>query len=174
MKLPVTRADLIHLYTAHHSVRREEIADLNPTKIAFARDKKTYQLSPFQNISENATHSINIGRHPIKWINTLSDNSLLHAVGLNEFTLKEPCNKRIHFIEKQLLSLTPLFEKEIDFISELTSAICWIDSQSIGSAGFYEVPHCTFFFRFCDVFNPSDSCIKSRTCSLCYFRKPIP
>lgn len=140
MKPPINRKELLNLYCNNPLVSIDSIQTLEPSKIGLLRNSKLDQ--PLHGADNQF---IRIGKYPIAWSFPKKPTTLLEVIGLNHTTLKPPCEKRINFLETELAKLIPLFENEINFIAEFTSSICWIESYAIGSAGFYEVPHCTFF-----------------------------
>ncbi len=92
--------------------------------------------------------SVHIADTKIEWSCPENPQALLESVGLNEFRLKKPCEKRIAFIEAELRTLENSFQAELAFIANFTHRIFWLESneeKALGSAGFYEVPHGTFF-----------------------------
>jgi len=136
-----------YLSMAKSSDELSGVTNLHPLHCAKLRDPETYQMEPFL-VTMNG-EKIKIGNNDIIWLDPNNCSQLLAAVGLSSFSQKLPCRKRIVFIEERIQPLLQLFPEEFKFITDYTSTICWLnnnyDQESIGSAGFYEIPHCTFF-----------------------------
>lgn len=144
-RLPANKDDIITLYNTKNN-NTSVITQLEPVICAQIRDKAQQQFSEF--LEKPTNKKITIANQSIEWIDPVYTDGLLNAVGLENDALIKPCQKRIKFIEIALQYLTSLFKNELDFIVAFTSSICWLQPNEghwLGSAGFYEAPHCTFF-----------------------------
>lgn len=88
-----------------------------------------------------------IGNKHLAWLSEEIPKPILSSIGLEGFSLKIPCSRRINFINNEIKKLNYLFSRELEFITEYTSSVYWIETNenNVGSAGFYEIPNCTFF-----------------------------
>jgi hypothetical protein len=148
-QLPLTRDDLIKLYGLRKEVISKNFANLDSAVCAEIRDPRSFAKAPFSSLEEvEKKKYIYLGKQLIKWIKPKNPEAWLFASGLAGFSLREPCDKRIKFIEDRINLLIDIFSEEIKFITDFTSSFCWIQSNDdyhVGSAAFYEIPHCTFF-----------------------------
>lgn len=153
--LPSSREDLVRLYSSLNDVANDkfdisELLQLDPKICAALRDRECFNKSPFPSILDvNIEKLLCIGSGSIRWVHPSSSaQAFLSAVGLSNFQLKQPCDRRVKYIEGQISRLSYEFHEEIEFIVNFTTALLWVEpheNQSIGSAAFYEVPHCSFF-----------------------------
>ncbi|MHB1221972.1 MAG: hypothetical protein ACYC0J_08250 [Gammaproteobacteria bacterium] len=149
-KIPLSRKDLIHLYSNFNDQSKDVIfSDIDPSICAKIRDLVNFNKASFLPLLGQNTKEKNIrfGNGFVRWIQPADAGRLLEAAGLNNFSLKEPCEKRINFVEEKIDKLIDIFPDEIVFIVDFTSSIFWLQAESdefIGSAAFYEIPHGTF------------------------------
>jgi hypothetical protein len=149
-RLPKNRDDLVNLYFSKSpDANKNSFHDLEPSVCAKSRDIDTFNKKSFLSTSEiEEARNIKLGDHVINWVFPASGEEYFEAVELKDFSFKKPCEKRIKFIEDQVTGLMELYPREIKFITDFTSTILWLQpggESFLGSAAFYEIPHCTFF-----------------------------
>lgn len=155
VNMPSTREEVVGKYLSlserrHLKVDVSKLINLDPSVCADLRDSKCYKQSSYSSISEvDIGETICIGNRGIGWVKSGTTSlGFLSAVDLSNFKLKNPCRRRAKHIQNEIEQISFAFSEEIDFIESFTSALAWLEpceDVSIGSAAFYEVPHCTFF-----------------------------
>jgi hypothetical protein len=149
-RLPTNRDDLVNLYSSNDSsISKNSFLDLDPSVCAKSRDLASFSKKPFTSGSViDDAGIVKLGDHVFTWVLPSSGEEYFEAVELKDFSFKKPCDKRIKFIEKKVNGLIDLYPQEIKFITDFTSTIVWLQPGGetfLGSAAFYEIPHCTFF-----------------------------